>query len=104
MTEDIARDPEPEAAGPITARARPADLEGAGGSAPIAPARPRDKVIAAIVATAAASKLKAWHSDVEVREIGEAWLKSEGCRRMPGGSTWRREIPKLRRLWRSEQD
>jgi len=72
--------------------------------APIAPARPRDKVRAAVVALAAAGKLRTWHTDAEVRRLGNKWLADEGCLRMPGGSTWRRETPTLRHLWRSEQN
>jgi hypothetical protein len=76
----------------------------AGDGAPIAPARPRDKVRAAVVALAAAGKLRTWHTDTEVRRLGNKWLADEGCLRMPGGSTWRRETPKLRHLWRFEQN
>jgi hypothetical protein len=80
------------------------DTPSAGDDAPIAPARPRDKVRAAVAALAAAGKLKSWHTDVEVRKLGNKWLEDEGCLKVPGGSTWRRETPRLRHLWRSEQN
>lgn len=67
----------------------------------VTPARPRDKVIAAVTAVSSAGKLKSWHSDSEVRKVAEDWLKNEGCTLMPGDGTWKRELPRLRHLWRS---
>jgi hypothetical protein len=70
---------------------------------PIGPARPRDKVVGAVMALAKAGKLRPWHNDREIRELAEAWLRSEGwceCSRMPGDGTWKRELPRLRHLWR----
>jgi hypothetical protein len=68
--------------------------------APIGPARPSDKIAAAVAALAKVGTLRTWHTDAEVRELGEAWLKTEGCRRMPGLTTWKRELARLRHLWR----
>jgi hypothetical protein len=66
----------------------------------IPPARPRDKVIAAVTALMKNGTLKNWHSDVEVRRLAEEWLRTEGCKHIPGDGTWKRELPSLRQLWR----
>jgi hypothetical protein len=71
------------------------------GEARLAPARPRDKVVAAVTAVSEVGKLKSWHSDSEVRKIAETWLKEQECTLMPGDGTWKRELPRLRHLWRS---
>ena len=66
------------------------------------PARQGHKVIWSVMSLAEAGALKPWHRDFEVRELAEGWLKSQGCpaSRLPGFATWKRELAKLRSLWR----
>jgi hypothetical protein len=67
------------------------------------PARQRDKIIAIVLDLAKAGDLRPWHRDCEVRARAEARLKELGCPRheRPSLTTWKRELPKLRELWRS---
>jgi hypothetical protein len=66
------------------------------------PARQSHKVIWSVTALSERGVLKPWHRDFEVRELAIEWLKGQDCStaRMPGYATWKRELPKLRPLWR----
>jgi hypothetical protein len=66
------------------------------------PARQAHKVIWSVMALSEAGRLKPWHRDFEVRDLAIGWLKSQGCSPagLPGDATWKRELAKLRVIWR----
>ena len=49
------------------------------------------------MAKVASGELKWWHSDTDVRRLCEQWLAPYTV----GDGSWKRELPKLRTLWRT---
>jgi len=68
--------------------------------APIPPARKAEKVTAAVAALREAGALRSWYSDTDVRRLAETWLAPYKV----GDGTWKRELPKLRAMWRGQSN